>query len=131
MKEKAIKVYLACPYNSPWRIVRWLRYRKITKIAGNYMLEGYIVFSPITHSHPIHNFQSKELFTHTFWLNQDRRFLDWADVLVVIKIPGWKDSVGVDWEVKYMQKAKKPYVFAHPDHIPNLHLTLKWCNANP
>jgi len=59
-----------------------------------------VVFSPITHSHYIGGFLDDNL-SHEFWLSQDAPFIDFADELWVLQLPGWDKSFGVIWEIGY------------------------------
>ena len=109
------KVYLATPYQ--WRgsnegliswIVRWWRYRKVTKIAAIWMEKGYNIFSPITHSHPISKFAD---LSHAEWLEYDFQWIDACDELWVYCQPGWQTSDGVRQEVQYARNKNKEVIF--------------------
>lgn len=104
------KVYLATPYQ--WRgsnegliswIVRWWRYRKVTKVAAVWMGKGYNIFSPITHSHLIGKFVN---LSHAEWLEYDFQWIDACDELWVYCQPGWQTSDGVSQEVAYAKKKR-------------------------
>jgi nucleoside 2-deoxyribosyltransferase len=102
-----IKVYLASAYssNSKWKwIRRWERYKrfkKANKIAGLAMEAGFIVFSPISHSHPIAKTLPESKNTYKFWLPQDYSFLKECDVMWIIDSSPWKRSRGVCSEIKF------------------------------
>jgi len=78
--DDPIKGYLASPYWHSAERVRETRFLFATRAVGKLMLDGYVVFGPITHSHPV----SQEMdhgshrpggkLGHHFWLNQDRHF---------------------------------------------------------
>jgi hypothetical protein len=95
------KIYLAAPYSSPDAAVREERFRLVNIMAGNLMREGYCVFSPISHSHPIAELMDDvDNCDHDFWLKQDMSFLRyWADELWVLQLPGWNKSRGVEAEI--------------------------------
>ena len=91
-------VYLAVPYSHPDERVRQERYEAVTKAAGFLMNEGYIVFSPITHCHHIK--QICDLPTGwEYWEAFDRAYLKHCSKLIVLKLHGWEDSVGVNAEI--------------------------------
>lgn len=100
----APKIYLACPYsvrgsghNKAWEILRF----ECANIAAMRLINlGLKVFSPISHSHPISLTQPHdELNTHDLWLGQDKAFYeDWANLLVILTLPGWYVSHGVTVE---------------------------------
>jgi hypothetical protein len=47
------KIYLACPYTHKDPKVVDMRFETVTKVAGRLLLDGHIVYSPITHCHTI------------------------------------------------------------------------------
>jgi hypothetical protein len=49
------------------------------KVSAKLMNEGYIVFSPISHSHPIAESQ-KLPGTWDFWQKFDEAFIEWCDL---------------------------------------------------
>jgi len=63
------------------------------------MQRGDVVFSPISHSHPIEK-ESGVIGNHTFWAKQDDEFQMGADRVCVLKIDGWEDSLGVRRELE-------------------------------
>ena len=98
-----MKIYLACPYTqNPER-----GFIQANRKAAELMLEGHIVFSPISHSHHIciQNGLPEKL---DFWLKQDLPFIDWCDELHVLMLPGWEDSSGVSREIEYAELTFKP-----------------------
>jgi len=100
------RIYLACPYWHENPEIRQARYEKVTAKAGELMDIDTIIFSPITHSHPIA--LTMENQNHEFWLNQDKHYLDWCTELWVFCLCGWKESTGVAWEIDYITKQRKP-----------------------
>jgi nucleoside 2-deoxyribosyltransferase len=100
------KVYLAVPYSHENPDVRFKRFERSCRATAYLMSEGYIVFSPITHSHPVAAHLNNHL-SYEFWLEQDAPFLDWADEICILKIDGYKESKGVNWEKKYMEGLDK------------------------
>ena len=109
---RGTKLYLAAPYSCPF-CKNWesLRFEMINIAAMTLISAGYVVFSPISHSHPISVVQPAERNTHELWLGQDVYFMDWADTLVVLKLPGWEDSYGVQKEIDWFQRSIKPVYY--------------------
>ena len=99
-----IRIYLACPYSHKDPEVQERRYDIATRKAADLMFAGHIVFSPITHSHPISHHLPE--MGHDFWMRQDFAFLDWADELWVCGIDGFRESEGVNAEIDYALKHK-------------------------
>jgi len=105
------KIYLACPYSDKDSNVEHLRFQAANHVAGNLMLRGHIVFSPLSHSVPIANHISGSNNDHGFWLQQDKDFLDWCSDLYVLCLEGWCDSFGVTWEIKEIKRQGKPITY--------------------
>jgi len=94
------KIYLCSPYSHPVKAVCNDRFRAACKAAAKLMRDGYIVFSPLSHSVPIADYTGNHL-DHNFWLEQDLSFLDsWADEVWVLMIDGWEESKGIAAEIK-------------------------------
>ena len=100
MKRK-LRLYLSCPYSHPDIEVRQDRYEQATMKAAALMASGYIVFSPITHSHQLVKYLPNSIkHDFNFWMSQDIPYIRvWADELWVLCLPGWKDSLGIMKEI--------------------------------
>ena len=96
------KIYLATPYSGTTEQQNE-RFEKACDIAGQLIRKGAHVFSPIAHSHTI-AIRSKLPIDHAFWIDFNRSWLEWADEIYVAKIPGWRDSKGVKWEIDWAQQ---------------------------
>jgi hypothetical protein len=98
---KSELVYLACPYSSKEPHMLAVRWAVANRVAAKLMAEGNYIFSPISHTHPI-----KEVSNGTlpggweYWEGFDRQFLSFCKKIIVIRIPGWKESTGVQAEIK-------------------------------
>ena len=100
------KLYLAIPYSGqePYS------FQVANSEAGILMRQGFIVYSPISHTHPI----AMECGLPTdweYWKNIDTSFLEWCDEVHVVCIPGWKESKGVQAEIKIAIKLGKKIVY--------------------
>jgi len=110
------KVYLACPYSSFSknifldRFIKWRRFRKVSKKAGELMDQGYIVFSPLSHSHPIQKLR-KEVDAWKFWKRQDFSFILWCDEFHILCLEGWEYSKGIRDELAFAKLLKKKIVY--------------------
>ena len=91
-----MKIYLATPYNHSDYNIRVNRFNNINKIAASIMNDGHIVYSPISHSHPIAEYGNLPK-DWSFWEKYDRTFLEWADELWVF---GGKSTEGMADEIK-------------------------------
>jgi len=101
------KIYLAAPYSHPSAQVRAKRYFHINKKAAELMRLGDIVFSPISHSHPI-AVQEKLPLSADYWQVMNESLIDWADKVIVYRMAGWQFSSGVQSEIAYAKKTGKP-----------------------
>lgn len=107
------KIYLASPYSHPSPCVRINRWNAVCRAAGELMNAGNIVFSPIAHSHPI-AVQCDLPTGWDFWHAFDRAFIEWADAVVVLQLPGWENSVGIKAEIEIAAEIGKPVEFMAP-----------------
>ena len=104
-----MKIYLACPYSHHVKAVRNDRFRIACRKAAELMQQGHIVFSPISHSHPIADYIENHT-DHNFWMNQDLHFLEWCDELWILDIDdgAWMLSDGVKTEKNFAERLGKP-----------------------
>ncbi len=100
-------IYLASPYSHPDPHVREQRFRDVCRVAGKWLSEGYLVFSPIAHSHVI-ALMSELPGDFAFWVPWDKHQIKAADEFWVLQLPGWESSVGVQAEIVYALELGKP-----------------------
>lgn len=105
--------YLAVPYSHPDPKIREARFAASNCAAYRLMQRGEVVFSPISHSHPIEA-ASGVIGDHEFWAKQDDAFQAHATKVAVLMIDGWKESRGVQREIKLAEAAQIPIEFLHP-----------------
>lgn len=101
------KIYLALPYTHPDPKVRESRFNIANGVAGRIMKQGYLVFSPISHTHPIAE-KVRLPKEWDFWKRQDETFLHWCDEFWVLMMSGWKESKGVQAEIEIAKELGKP-----------------------
>lgn len=99
-----MKIYLAIPYTG----MEEKSYDKANEVAAYLIINKHIVFSPITHNHPLRLENDDVPGTWEFWEKYDRAFLEWCDALCVVRLEGWKKSVGVQAEIKIAKELGKP-----------------------
>ena len=105
--------YLASPYTHHSSLVREARFIAVCKAAAELMRSGKVIFSPIAHSHPIDlHFDRPE--SGDFWKNQDIQILRHASELIVLKLDGWIDSKGIQWEVHMAHELGIPVTYMEP-----------------
>lgn len=99
-------VYLACPYSHADPAVREGRFETANQVASSLMRAGYVVFSPISHSHPIAKYGLPD--DVEFWRRQDAIFLEMSTELIVVCVEGWRESVGVQHEIAEARRSGLP-----------------------
>ncbi|MFH1984798.1 MAG: DUF1937 family protein [Pseudomonadota bacterium] len=120
MSEETI--YLACPY-SPlgWlglpiirTIVMAWRHRVANIVAARLMTAGYVVFSPLSHSHRIAPHLYVSPTDNEFWLAQCLPWLRASQALRIIPIGGWDKSKGLSIEIDEANRIEVPVSFVDP-----------------
>lgn len=105
--------YLACPYSHPDRAVRVARFNAVNVVAGQLMRQGHLVFSPISHTHPIAEAGGLPL-GWDFWAAFDRAYLEASRGLIVLRLDGWRESVGVTAEIALAAELGIPVSYIDP-----------------
>ena len=98
IKNKSEIEYLAIPYSHENVSVEEYRFDVVNKIAAALTREGRIIFSPISHCHPLTEYGLPGSWE--YWQKCAYEFLKNAKTLIVIKLDGWKKSTGVRGEIK-------------------------------
>ena len=93
--------YIASPYtNNPE-----VNFKRVELIVAQLLKDGQCIFSPIVHCHEIaqkHNLPKD----FKFWEKYNFNMLIESDLLLVIQLPGWQESVGVQAEIKFAKENK-------------------------
>lgn len=111
-------IYLGQPYSHPDAAVRDHRFNAGCIKAASLMRQGYTVFSPIAHSHPIAAHLAPELLmNHAHWMKQDLPILSWADKLIVLTLDGWQQSRGLNQEMCFAYEREIDIEFHDMDGI--------------
>lgn len=112
-------IYLAAPYTYEHEdservaLIQRLRFETINDFAAQLMLDGVRLFSPISHCHPIA--LAGDLPTSwAFWEKYDREMLSACNRLVVLRLPGWDKSTGVQNEIKISREMGLPIEHIDP-----------------
>lgn len=104
------KIYLAIPYT--WNPNK--SFEIANKVAAKLIIDGNIVFSPISHSHVIADHMQQDLrWSYDLWMKQDLAMIDWADEVHVVCIGEYgsnliADSKGVRMEIDHANQNNKP-----------------------
>lgn len=78
--------------------------------AGRLLLLGYNIYSPISHTHPIHRATPEFLAKHEHetWYQLDMNFLEKTQFSGIILAPGWEDSKGCKMEKGWFERKGLP-----------------------
>ena len=99
------KIYLAIPYSRHEKE----SFKLANKIAGRLIKDGYLIFSPISMSHPIATSNKLQGDWET-WRRIDFEFIKWCDEMLIINYDNEavSKSVGVQDELMYAKEIGKP-----------------------
>jgi len=108
-------IYLASPYSHSDPAVRDQRFLAACRATAELMRDGHTVFSPVLIGHPL---ASEGLpGDWEFWEPHDREQLGQASALVVLMLPGWEESVGVQAEITIARAIGLPVAYL-PERRP-------------
>lgn len=115
-----MKIYLASPLFNEEEI------NNIAKTETILRELGHTVFSPREHE-----VRDETVGTHAWSLstfNNDRRYIDWCDAMVMLYYAGYSDS-GTAWECGYAYGTHKPVIVVHCGPDSNL-MVHEGCHTN-
>jgi nucleoside 2-deoxyribosyltransferase len=113
-EARGMTVYLASPYSHDDAHVRRRRFEAACRAAAQLMERGEAVFSPIAHSHPIEEHMG-DVHDTEWWMRLDMPFMQMADELVILRLPGWDVSRGVALERQFFEGVGRPVRFMDPE----------------
>lgn len=107
--------YIASPYSAANVARRMLNFTRTEGFLAWALKRELVVFSTIVHTHSIagHYELPKDA---KFWQNYNEAMLRAAGGMIVLCIPGWDGSVGVDMEIKFCEREHIPIWYAK---LPN------------
>jgi Domain of unknown function (DUF1937) len=108
-------IYLGSPY-SLYRDGHDEAARIVATAAASLMASGMRVYSPIAHGHFV-SAHSKLPQTWEFWKAQCQPMIDAASSLIVLMMDGWRESVGLNYEIDEFSRACKPILYLHPSEF--------------
>lgn len=117
-------IYLAAPYTTGLPpdtdavLAMETRAKQIARATARLMEEGLAVYSPVTHGTALEDHVSADnRDDHAFWMRHCFQMLDAASELVVLMLPGWRDSKGVQMEIDRAAERAIP-IRLQPVQIP-------------
>lgn len=117
--EERKLVYLASPYTHPDAKVRQERFKAVCVAQGQLLLKGYFVYSPIVATEAVLLYNDLP-FRFGFWRELDELMISKCDYLVVLKLDGWEQSVGVKHEVEFAKLAGLGIFYSDPSTLEGL-----------
>jgi len=100
-------IYIASPYSHEDDSMMDYRAELVTFFAASLVEKGDVVFSPITFGHELS--KKGDLPTDfEFWNNFCITFLSKCDKMIVLKIEGWEQSIGIKAEINYCRSNNIP-----------------------
>lgn len=106
--------YVASPYSHPEQQVRTARYTAVCELVGMLSRKHLVVFSPIAHYHTA-AVLCRLPTDANWWKFVNSVYLQLADELCVACLPGWEDSIGVQWEIEFAVAHDKPITYINVD----------------
>ncbi|MBU6231544.1 DUF1937 family protein [Patescibacteria group bacterium] len=114
-------IYLAAPYTHHSTHVRDARFQSINKAASVLMRRGFLIFSPISHTHPIA--MAGSLPTGwDFWKRYDETVLSYCCCMIVLTLPGWQESKGVCSEIGIAKSIPIPIHYVGQESVFDFNL---------
>lgn len=112
-------IYLAAPYSHIEPLVREFRFNAACLAAAKLIDRGIVVYSPISHSHPIAQTGRIDGSWAT-WGKQCLALLDVCTYLLVLMLPGWEKSVGLKAEIDFCNAKGVPVLFTGFDGLDRI-----------
>ncbi len=99
-QSKTTLLYLGTPYTHVDQSVMAARFLAVNRTAVKLINDGFLVFSPITHGHPL-ALDGDLPRDWEYWKQYSLRMLSMCDALVVLRVDGWKESKGLTEEIEF------------------------------
>lgn len=118
--SRKFRIYIASPFFNDTEL------ENVEKVEKILMSRGFEVFSPRLNEVRGEEVGSAAWSKETFM--NDRRFIDWADAVVMLYYGGYSDS-GTAWECGYAFGTNTPVVVVHLGEDSNL-MVHEGCHSN-
>lgn len=105
-------IYVASPYSGTVE-ERSERYQEVMKYVAWLIKGGHTAFSPIVHSHTL-SIEHDTPSNFEFWQNYCLDLIDMCDIIYVLTMDGWQDSVGVQGEIAHATRKNILVKFIDP-----------------
>ena len=109
-------IYLASPFSDSERRVREERYNFAVEATSLLLKIGTFVYSPIVHNYVIASrYELPNEFS--FWQEFDSLMIGKCDILAVLMLPGWNESIGVTCEIDLALELGKTVKYIKLDEL--------------
>lgn len=105
MPERSL-AYLATPYTNYHEGIE-SAFRDASRICAGLLNSGVEAYSPIAHCHPMAIYGDLDALDRDFWLRYQETMMQRCDVLIVAQMKGWKESIGIQHEIKFFLERKR------------------------
>lgn len=111
-------IYLASPFSHKDELIMKMREEQISTIAAKLTLRYHqAMFLPITQSYRMRQLNDALGTSFASWKDIDLAAIEHCDQIWVVMMPGWKDSVGVQQEIKWAKYSKIPIKYINCDTL--------------
>lgn len=101
--------YLASPY-SKYEAGIEQAYKDASFAAGKLLSAGVRTYCPIAHTHPIAEFGGLDHYDYDTMLSLDQQFMNHSYGILVLRMPGYAVSHGVNYERDYFKRVGRPEI---------------------
>lgn len=110
-------IYIASPYSSPIVGAQQLRFEKVRRFTIHLFNRGLVPFSPIVYAHEMAAVGGLNT-SAAAWLTFNSNMLRMSEAVFVYTLPGWKESKGVQMEIKQARAVQMEIVFFDEEFNP-------------
>lgn len=103
-------IYLSIPYAGH----EYVSFRVSCAMAAKLVEAENVVIAPIIHGHALSEHGHMLDHGRDFWLKHDLEILRHCNQVVVVKLKGWEESVGVQAEMAEARKLGIPIIYLDP-----------------
>ena len=111
-------IHLAAPYGDSNPAVTQTRMDAVTYELADLASKGLVAFSPLL-MHFCFDRGVELPSGYGFWQNYCLTILEKSDQLIVLQLPGWQGSPGVQDEISFARDRKIPIFFHNPGTQPS------------
>jgi hypothetical protein len=108
-----VLTYLASPYSAPDAFNRHLRFLLVCHAAATLIDRGFMIFSPISHTHPIKE-ASGFSGDYATWQAFDEAMITVCPQFAILCLNGWQNSVGVSAETSFARNLGREVFYLDP-----------------